>query len=38
VTPRVALLIFAVIVGAGILAAAPVLTGAKNRRPEGGDE
>jgi len=31
VSPRVALLIFAVIVGAGILAAAPVLSGAKNR-------
>jgi predicted MFS family arabinose efflux permease len=31
VSPRVALLIFAVVVGAGILAAAPVLTGAKNR-------
>jgi hypothetical protein len=34
VSPNVALLIFAVIVGAGILAAAPVLTGAKNRRSE----
>jgi predicted MFS family arabinose efflux permease len=31
VSPRVALLVFAVVVGAGILAAAPVLTGAKNR-------
>jgi MFS family permease len=31
VSPRVALLVFAVIVGAGILAAAPVLSGAKNR-------
>jgi MFS family permease len=35
VSPNVALLIFAVIVGAGILAAAPVLTGAKNQRPKG---
>jgi predicted MFS family arabinose efflux permease len=35
VSPRVALLIFAVIVGAGILAAAPVLTGARNRRRKG---
>jgi MFS family permease len=35
VSPRVALLIFAVIVGAGILAAAPVLSGARNQRPEG---
>jgi MFS family permease len=35
VSPLVALLIFAVIVGIGILAAAPVLTGARNQRPEG---
>jgi MFS family permease len=35
VTPLVALLIFAVIVGIGILAAAPVLTGARNQRPKG---
>jgi MFS family permease len=30
-SPRVTLLVFAVVVGAGILAAAPVLTGAKSR-------
>ncbi len=35
VTPSVALLIFAVIVGTGILAAAPVLAGARNQRPRG---
>jgi hypothetical protein len=35
VSPFVALLIFAVIVGIGILAAAPVLTGARNQRPKG---
>jgi MFS family permease len=35
VSPNVALLIFALIVGVGILAAAPILTGAKNQRPKG---
>jgi MFS family permease len=35
VTPSVALLIFAVIVGIGILAAAPVLTGARSQRAKG---
>jgi MFS family permease len=35
VSPRVALLVFAVIAGAGILAAAPVLTGARNRVRKG---